>query len=202
MSRVMVEFPIEEAEAILKRLEGEAMDSYTASGLQRLERAVDVERGSGGSAPAEPPTRLRLMRVRRVEVGAGEAAWAMRIKQPPTPDCTEFTMTADHLNLLRNAYVTFYLINGGAPAIDGKRPYGNSDIPMDIADLLGWELVENRNGADLTVEQEEMAMRLHSETEIALQVVLKTGEFRPGRYVRSKPWERDWRRAVAQGEAA
>src|SRR6266568_5645220 len=42
---------------------------------------------------------------------------------------SEFTVTEDHLKLLRHAYLYWEYGEGyGAPAIDPKRPYGNSDV--------------------------------------------------------------------------
>lgn len=54
MTRVMVEFPIEEAEGILKRLAPPAAECDAAEvGRQRLERALAVEREASGAAEAE-----------------------------------------------------------------------------------------------------------------------------------------------------
>jgi hypothetical protein len=53
---------------------------------------------------------------------------------------TEFTVTEDHLKLLRRAYIGWDDCEFGAPGIDPKRPYGNSDVIGDIAEILGEEL--------------------------------------------------------------
>ncbi len=51
-----------------------------------------------------------------------------------------FTVTADHLKLLRAAYVDWDACEFGAPAIDSKRPYGNGGVVRDIANIVepGW----------------------------------------------------------------
>ena len=54
---------------------------------------------------------------------------------------TEFTVTEEHLKLLRRAYVGWDPCEFGAPAIDCKRPYGNSDVISDIGEILGYERV-------------------------------------------------------------
>jgi hypothetical protein len=111
----------------------------------------------------------------------------------------EFTVTGEHLRLLRRAYVSWeegeFL---GAPSIDSKRPYGNSDIYRDIAEILD---VPESEWADEdfnpSPDAEWRFLRLHVETAVALQVALATGEFRTGRYVReddesgSDRWRRD-----------
>jgi len=66
----------------------------------------------------------------------------------------------------------------GGPAISCKRPYGNSAVPENVAEILG--LPEDR------------MLRVHVEAGIALKVVLAAGEFRPGRYCREGDY--GWRR--------
>lgn len=112
-------------------------------------------------------------------------------------DVREFTVRPEHLVLLRHARVSWIESEFGAPMIDAKRPYGNSYVVRDIAEILDapdevW--VDGRRGEFVTEEADERFTRLHVETAFALQIVLATGEFRPGRYRRSKRWSADWRR--------
>jgi hypothetical protein len=105
----------------------------------------------------------------------------------------EFTLTADHLKLLRAANVGWSDYETGAPEIDGKRPYGNSFVAGDVAELLGWT-VDDEDG--LTDEQVDTALTIHRETEYALQILLTTGQSEPGRYVMAKQYDyRSWQRA-------
>ena len=90
----------------------------------------------------------------------------------------EFELTADHIKLLQQAYIGWEDCETGAPAIDCKRPYGNSYVPGDIAEILGWELGED----GLTDEQEDLAYALHKETETALQIILTHKTFEPGKF--------------------
>ena len=108
---------------------------------------------------------------------------------------TEFTVTDEHLKLLRRAYVGWDDCEFGAPAIDCKRPYGNSDVIADIAEIL--EVPDDQwrdEDEDAFPDAEEAFTKLHAETAIVLQIALATGEFRPGRYVREK-YGRNWRPA-------
>ena len=112
-------------------------------------------------------------------------------------DVKQFTVTEEHLRLLRRAYVFWDEIEFGAPGIDAKRPYGNSNVYGDIAEVLGlvhgdWqdEVEEDWPPPEL----EWRLLRLHVETAIALQIALATGEFRAERYVRGNEhnaWKRD-----------
>jgi len=112
---------------------------------------------------------------------------------------TEFTVTEDHLKLMKRAYVSWDDCEFGAPEIDCKRPYGNSDVLRDIAEIIdtdaariaydgedAWEAYEQAH--------EEAFTRMHAETAIVLQIALNTGEFRAGRYVRERYG--DWYRAA------
>ena len=112
-------------------------------------------------------------------------------------DDQEFEIRPEHLKLLRAAHVTWYEIETGAPAIDGKRPYGNSAVAQDVIDevgeLLGWERDEDECTPKRWREQEEAAIKLHHETAKALQIVLFTGSFELGVYV-SDWYGREWER--------
>jgi len=110
---------------------------------------------------------------------------------------TDFTVTEEHLKLLRRAQVDWNDCEFGAPAIDGKRPYGQySYVIADMAEILGIpdEQWSDSEGEPLP-DAEEAFMKLHAETGIVLQIALTTGEFRAGRYLREGYGH--WRRAGA-----
>lgn len=109
----------------------------------------------------------------------------------------EFKVTADHLKLLRRLYMHHAEdYEYGGPSTDQKRPYGNSDVEGDIAEILGWELITDRYGEKtMTEEQGKRANQLHKEVSTALQIALYTGEFAVGKYRRAdkyctRKWER------------
>jgi hypothetical protein len=123
---------------------------------------------------------------------------------------TEFTVTEDHLKLLRHTDDIYWDPGEGhgAPAINPKKPYGNSAVPQDVAKIMDapdsdWE---NEPDCDwdeeegfpapkvLRAEAEERYLRIHVETAMALKIALATGEFRPGRYTRTNAWGNDWKR--------
>lgn len=108
---------------------------------------------------------------------------------------TEFTVTEEHLKLLRRAYVGWDDCEFGAPAIDCKRPYGNSDVLDDIAEILGVAEGEARDeDGEILPDAAAAFTRLHGETATVLQIALATGEFRAGRYVSDK-YSANWRLA-------
>lgn len=104
-----------------------------------------------------------------------------------------FQVRAEHLELLRAAYVGWDDCEFGAPAIDPKCPYGDSDVERSIAKVLGMDTSEEvveAKAADLR--------RLHGETKTALQVVLCTGKFEPGLYQQARAYcDLSWERVDA-----
>jgi hypothetical protein len=110
-----------------------------------------------------------------------------------------FTVTDEHLRLLRRAYISWDETEFSAPGINPKRPYGNSNVFADIAEILG---VPDSEWVDadqeLIPDAEWRFLRLHVETAIALQIGLATGEFRAGRYARGNGRDNNWKRDEAQ----
>lgn len=103
---------------------------------------------------------------------------------------SEFRLTEDLVKLLRSSCVNRDLsgCEYGAAEIDPKRPYGNSDVEGDIAEILGWK-VDPIEGP--TREQQMEAAAIHAETPRALQFILDAGTFEPGTYRReSRTWVR------------
>jgi hypothetical protein len=96
----------------------------------------------------------------------------------------KFTVTKDHLKLLRRMYVDWDYCEFGAPAIDPKRPYGNSSVLNDIHEIITGEeigMVDSKRD-ELTECEEERYLKLHKETKTALQIVLAVGKFEIGDY--------------------
>lgn len=106
-----------------------------------------------------------------------------------------FELKEEHIKLLRNMYVDWDDCEFGAPTIDCKRPYGNSYVYNDIAKILGITEVDNEE--QFSKEQLEMMDKIHKETETALQIVLSTGEFKPGEYVADE-YKKNWRLKYSQ----
>ena len=103
-----------------------------------------------------------------------------------------FELKEIHIKLLQLAYVRWDECETGAPAINPKRPYGNSNVASDIAEVLGLEIESLTESA--TEEVQDMLLGLHRETEKALQIVLLTKSFHPGVYEKLSTYDdRSWR---------
>jgi hypothetical protein len=104
-----------------------------------------------------------------------------------------FQVKEQHIKLLRRAYVSWEDCEFGAPSIDCKRPYGNSDVYSDIAEIIGLPSPDIDNDEDFTPEQVAEMDKLHKETQTVLQIFLATGEMKTGVYTADK-YSIDWKR--------
>lgn len=101
----------------------------------------------------------------------------------------KFELTEDHLLLLERAEFYWEDAEYGAPAIHPKRPYGNSNVLGDIAEILGREprLCPHCNETIEDTAEDECDMdKLHRETLVALQIITQARSVEPGVYVRVK----------------
>lgn len=89
----------------------------------------------------------------------------------------EFELKEEHVKLISEMYVGWQDCETGAPEIDAKRPYGNSDVSSDIHYILTGSYPD-----ELSEELEDKYMKLHEETEIALQIILRNKSFETGKY--------------------
>ena len=107
-------------------------------------------------------------------------------------DQKEFTLTEEHIKLLSKMVVGWQDCEFGAPEINPKRPYGNSSVILDMAEILGMEsMVCPHCDTPLEEQDEDKLNDLHKETETALQIVLSTQSFKPGKYVVDR-YKHDW----------
>ena len=108
----------------------------------------------------------------------------------------QFILKGQHLELLRNMCVEWDDCEFGAPVIDCKRPYGNSNVYKDIAKIIGIGIDGFKDSDDeihFSEEQISIMKNIHKETEVALQIVLITGKFETGVYV-AEEYNDNWRK--------
>ena len=105
-----------------------------------------------------------------------------------------FTLVEGHLILLRNAYWEHSPNSEcGAPAINPKRPFGNSSAEEDMIELLypGATICPSCGEHIITLEQREHARRLYEQLPVALEVILTARSFVLGYYVADEH-KRNW----------
>jgi hypothetical protein len=109
-----------------------------------------------------------------------------------------FVVTDDHLKLARRMTTDWNSVEFGAPAIDPKRPYGNSDVYGDIAAILGIPTDAEAEDHDDPYTDADYArmLQLHRQMEVVLQIALATGAFEAGAF-EAPPYTANWRKAPA-----
>lgn len=85
------------------------------------------------------------------------------------------TITNEHLKLAAALQWRWQGAEYGAPEVDPKRPYGNSDVERDIAEELGWVLVDTRDGEELTRAQAKRAAELHKDMLTVIPALIEIG---------------------------
>jgi hypothetical protein len=108
----------------------------------------------------------------------------------------KFVVNETHLKLVRRLNFGNSRGNGecGAPEIDTKRPYGNSDIYRDMADIVGIPQPDRERDEEFTLGQFKVMDRLNYELPTVLEIGVITGAFVTGEYVASGEFARDWKR--------
>lgn len=107
-----------------------------------------------------------------------------------------FTITEDHLKLLARLEIGYdEWTEYGAPEVDPKRPYGNSDVENDIAEILEWELVKDRYGDEiLTEEQGDRAKKIHMDMTVVLAIMCNNPtDFKLGTYAKTAQYGASYR---------
>ena len=93
----------------------------------------------------------------------------------------KFSVKADHIKLLKRMCVGWQDCEFGAPEIDPKRPYGNSDVLSDIAFIVGLRETDHEEDEFSDAEAEHLT-KLHKEMETVLQIVLCCNGAKLGEY--------------------
>lgn len=105
-----------------------------------------------------------------------------------------FVLLPEHAALAQRMYFEWSDIEAGAPCVNPKRPYGNGDHLNDIAEIIGLVLFEDADGIKhMNKIQRAQCEKLHREMETALEVILRSGSFEPGKY-ESRKFISDWKK--------
>ena len=117
-------------------------------------------------------------------------------KEKAFEDIEVFELRQSHLDLLKETAISWDDCEYGAPCIDCKRPYGNSSVEDDIADIIKLPKKDNwdKKEEDWNEKATEQMRDLHKETEIALQIVLHCQTFTLGKYKLDKDGYQNWKK--------
>lgn len=105
-----------------------------------------------------------------------------------------FELKAEHLKLLKQSCWRWEDCEYGAPAMDCKRPFGNSSVIPDVMEILGVEEKKCPHcGESLDETDREKYDAIFRELEIAIQCIFHTLSFELGWYVQTSHsrWEKE-----------
>jgi hypothetical protein len=108
---------------------------------------------------------------------------------------TIFTITNNHLKLLKHIHISWNSCEFGAPTVDCKRPYGNSDVYCDIARILNIPIPDFDNDEDFTDQQLQYIDEIHKEMQTVLQIGVRVGCFEEGTFY-CPDYTQDWREVL------
>lgn len=106
------------------------------------------------------------------EMGSRTAASTNRDKK----SMQQFTLTHDHITLLRHLVFLWTASESGAPYVDVEQPFGSPEIEADIVRLLG------RRGDTQNANEFRAPMDLYNELGAALEIFARFAELSPGVY--------------------
>jgi len=88
-----------------------------------------------------------------------------------------FTVKAEHMKLLKRLHWDWNICEFGAPSVECKRPYGNSDVIQDIIKIVGDEAAVCPHCGELIDELDEAKYtKLHDEMKIVLNILSQNAE--------------------------
>ena len=103
----------------------------------------------------------------------------------------KFTITSNHILLLKRMYISWDDCEFGAPCVNPKRPYGNSDVLVDIAETIGVKF-DNEADDPFSQEDEDLMNKIHKEMKTVLQIGVRLGYFKEGVY-EAEQYAENWR---------
>ena len=119
-------------------------------------------------------------------IKAKEAEARERARQ----DALVLVVHDDHLKLLKRMYIGWQDCEFGAPEVNPKRPYGNSDVYDDMAEILGVKRGED-DWNPFTEEQRDYMLARHIEMKHYLQILVRFAEIPSGAYRRRESYH-EW----------
>lgn len=106
----------------------------------------------------------------------------------------EFFVTENHIKLLKSLYIGWDDTEFGSPSIDPKRPFGNSDVYGDMAEILGIELAEY--GTEKYEKQIDSLDKGYHDLQLCLQILVSNLSIQVGKYIQTKEYDSSsWRKA-------
>ena len=105
---------------------------------------------------------------------------------------SKFKICEVHLKLAQRMYVSWDGCEYGAPSIDCKLPYGNSNVTKDILEIAGLPYNQEE---EVPEHLEDYARQIHEDMGIVLQICLYLKKFETGIFELQDSYDaRSWKK--------
>ena len=104
-----------------------------------------------------------------------------------------FEVTENHIKLLKEFYIGWQGCEFGAPCVDCKRPFGNSDVYSDMAKILGIKLPDEEENWQEYEKITENLNKGYQELQDCLQILCVNLCIEKGVYV-CDDYQTNWRK--------
>lgn len=102
-------------------------------------------------------------------------------------------VTENHIKLLKELYIGWEDCEFGAPCVDCKRPFGNSDVYGDMAEILGIKLANQEENFELYNRQIDSLAKGYRDLQDCLQILVRNLSIEVGEYERDD-YDTNWRK--------
>ena len=134
----------------------------------------------------------------------------MRMEQKRSGEQEYYRLTEEQVLLIRELHVDWMpgseIGYDGAPCVNSKRPFGNSNVGGDVHEIVDprtcdeiWNEYDEEDEDAFYEKQLETYNRYYKTLGKALQVVLSSGSFEPGMYSCNK-YSRNYQRVTDKNE--
>lgn len=107
----------------------------------------------------------------------------------------ELVVTENHIKLLKSCYVDWNPTEFGGPCVDPKRPFGNSDVIRDMANILGMKLADYETDNEKYKRQCASLIKGYHELQECLQILISNLKIEPGKYARENEYDaKSWKK--------
>ena len=104
---------------------------------------------------------------------------------------SRFVITEEHIKLIKRAYTGWNDCEFTSPGMNCKRPFGNSDVFMDMAEILGISPINDYG--EYSTKDIDYMLKLYEELEIVLQIMFRTLQLTTGTY-ETEQYMQEWKK--------
>ena len=108
-----------------------------------------------------------------------------------------FHVTEEHIKLMKRLHIGWCDDEYGAPEVDHKRPYGNSDVEEDMKTILNLSSNKCPHCEEVLDDSDDekannLVASLHKDMQTVLQILVQNNGIKIGVYKNKEKYGNDW----------